>query len=391
MSQTVWTELIQEVHHSGRQLVLAVTGGGSKAISQLLDVAGASNTILEATVPYASSSLESWLGAQPEQYCAEQTARQMAMAAWLRARRLAPDKPDSAHVGIGATASLASNRPKRGDHRVHVALQTHQQTASLSLTLEKDLRDRKKEQWLAAKLILLAVAESCALEVRPAAITLAGQLVKSETVERHEQLAEPAWTELLLQNRKLVAVANQASRHLSTTEQPQVVFPGAFNPLHAAHQRMAEIATEQLGQPTVYEISVTNVDKPALDFVEIQRRLASLQQQDTQAQLVLTDAPTFREKSALFPGCTFVVGADTLQRIADPQYYSGAADQCREAIKEIAQHGCRYLVFGRLQNGQFQEIKDLSLPQELLEICLPVPEDQFRIDLSSTELRKTAS
>ena len=37
----------------GRQLVVAVTGGGSQAIADLLTVPGASATVLEAVVPYS--------------------------------------------------------------------------------------------------------------------------------------------------------------------------------------------------------------------------------------------------------------------------------------------------------------------------------------------------
>ena len=151
MSETVWTELIANVHDSGRQLVLAVTGGGSKAISQLLDVAGASRSVLEATVPYAATAMEALLGGEPEQYCGELTARQMAMAAWMRARELAPDVPAEKLVGVAATASLASDRAKRGDHRVHVALQTATITVAMSLTLQKGLRDRKKRTVVGGK------------------------------------------------------------------------------------------------------------------------------------------------------------------------------------------------------------------------------------------------
>src|SRR5205823_7907670 len=80
--------LIEQIHKSGRQLVLAVTGGGSGAISALLQVPGASASVLEAIVPYAATALADWLGGRPDQYCSERTARAMAMAAVERARQL---------------------------------------------------------------------------------------------------------------------------------------------------------------------------------------------------------------------------------------------------------------------------------------------------------------
>src|SRR3569623_1000274 len=113
-------DLVGKIHESARPLVLAVTGGGSRAISALLEVPGAARTVLEAIVPYSAAALSDWLGAQPEHFCCERTARAMAMAAYQRARELAQSEPPAAQplalTGVACTASLASERPKRGAH-----------------------------------------------------------------------------------------------------------------------------------------------------------------------------------------------------------------------------------------------------------------------------------
>ena len=368
-------------------MVVAVTGGGSKAISQLLDVAGASRTVLEATVPYAASSLQQWLGGEPEQYCSEQTARSMAMASWMRAGELASDASSSCLVGIGATAGLATNRPKQGEHRVHVAVQTAEQTKSFSLTLVKGLRDRKKEQWLAAKLILLAVGEACGVATDQAREAFEQQLVEGEQVLGEFKQAPTEWAELLQGQRSSVAIKGTSQGELGLTVQPRVVFPGAFNPLHQGHRRMAEVATKRLNEAVTYELSVTNVDKPTLDFVEIDQRVNEFRIQDAEATLMLTAAPTFLEKSALFPGCTFVVGADTMVRIADAKYYPGGQQGCEDAIALLNSRGCRFLVFGRVVQGEFQGLADLKLPASLQRLCDEVSEQEFRQDISSTEIR----
>ena len=57
---------------------------------------------------------------------------------------------------------------------------------------------------------------------------------------------------------------------------PRVILSGAFNPLHAGHRRMAEIASARCGAPVTLELSIANVDKPTLDFLEIDARLAGL-------------------------------------------------------------------------------------------------------------------
>ena len=126
-------------------MVVVVTGGGSGAISALLSVGGASRTVLAAAVPYSQAALVEWLGGVPDEYCASRTARAMAMAAYEKARRYDPAAPV---CGIGCTASLASDRPKRGSHRVHLAAQSESATATVSLELEKGLRSRaRKSRW----------------------------------------------------------------------------------------------------------------------------------------------------------------------------------------------------------------------------------------------------
>ncbi len=387
VSPTSWTDLIQHIHGSECQLVIAVTGGGSRAISQLLEVAGASQTVLEAVVPYASSSLEAWLGGTPDQSCSEPTARAMAMAAWMRARQLAPDIAPQTLVGIGATASLASNRPKRGEHRVHVAMQTATHTASYSLQLGKGSRDREQEQQLAAELILLATGEACNRNTTLAKQAINDQLLADEELETRHQRAEAGWAEVLLGHQNCSAVS-QAEEHADKVS-PQVIFPGAFNPPHAGHWRMAEIAAAKLGQPVAFELSIINVDKPPLDYVRLHERIETFQQWDADAKLLLTDAPTFSTKSARFPGCTFVVGADTIARIADPCYYDNWPAARDAAIETIANRGCRFLVFGRTceDTGVFQSLGDLDLPESLRALCDEVAQSEFSERVSSTCLR----
>ncbi len=112
--------LVALIHDAPIRLVLAITGGGSRAIAELLEVPGGSRTLLEAVVPYSSKALEDWLGSAPEQFCSSRTARAMAMAAYSRGRELLARESAAAQesrptlVGVGCTASLVSDRPKRG-------------------------------------------------------------------------------------------------------------------------------------------------------------------------------------------------------------------------------------------------------------------------------------
>jgi hypothetical protein len=98
-------------------------------------------------------------------------------------------------------------------------------------------------------------------------------------------------------------------------------------------------------------------------------------------------APTFVEKAELFPGAMFIVGADTLARIAEPRYYGGDAASRDEAIAAIGGLGCRFLVFSREMDGRFLTLSELNLPAELRSLCEEVPASEFREEVSSTELR----
>ena len=104
----------------------------------------------------------------------------------------------------------------------------------------------------------------------------------------------------------------------TSDQSPQLLFPGSFHPLHQGHLGMAQYASQRLGVDAEFEISVTNVDKPALSAQTIGSRL---RQFDPEQTVWLTKAPRFVDKTAIFPGATFILGADTVQRLVDPKYY----------------------------------------------------------------------
>lgn len=390
-------DLIRQIHASSRQVVLAITGGGSRAVAELLEVPGGSRTLLEAVVPYSAAALSQWLGAEPEHFCSAHTARLMAMAAYRRAEKLAAIEPPrqanaaplaagATLAGIGCTASLLSDRPKRGQHRIHVAYQTATATVTYSIELVKGHRNRPGEEQLAAHLILNAIASACGLET---AVPL--NLLPAEQISPTRTIAPPAWQDLLAGRAALVCQTGAVAEPLvtdhwplATGHSPPAIFPGAFNPLHDGHRRMAEITEQLLGVPVEFEISIENVEKPPLDFTELEQRAAQFAGQT----LWFTRAATFERKAELFPGATFVVGADTIRRIADPRYYGGNPAAAAAAIARIATAGCRFLVFGRNAEGQFQSLLKLNLPEGLVALSREVPEQAFRADMSSREIRR---
>lgn len=380
--------LVVAIHASRVRVVLAVTGGGSQAISRLLEVGGASRTLLEAVVPYAAAAMDEWLRARPEHYCAPQTARAMAMAAFERARRLSGDANAEELAGVGCTASLESDRPKRGAHRAHVAVQTARFTQTWSVALGSARRTRVDEERIAGELVLRAAAAACG--VAESAGRIESLLQADESLVSTRTDAPPQWTELLLGQRDCASghVGSDARTAAETAPAAtRVVFPGAFNPRHVGHRQMAEAAAQRTGQMVAHEISLLNVDKPPLDFTDLAERAGQFAAGEP---LWITRAATFREKADVFPGATFVVGADTVERIAEPRYYADSESARDAAISHLAERGCRFLVFGRLVGARFESLRNLSLPAELAELCDEVPATEFRADISSTELRRQA-
>jgi hypothetical protein len=370
-------QLVRQIHDSSTPLVLVVTGGGSRAIADLLEVPGASRTLLEAVVPYHPAAIEAWLGSRPDEFCSSAAARALAMAAFFRARKFEPSK--SSVAGVSCTAALATDRPRQGTHRAHLAVQTINRSAAWSLELLKGRRSRADEEQLVGRLLLNAIADACGIAER-----LDLDLLEGESVQESQTSAPPPWQDLLLGKVEMLcrgpAIALTPAMGMSPA-----IFPGAFNPLHVGHRRIMQVARQILKRPVAVELSIVNVDKPPLDYGEMERRIGQF---PADQLLYLTRAATFEEKSRLFPGATFLVGVDTLHRLAQPSYYGGNRDAWLAALQQIAVRGSRFLVFGRDLGSGFIRLGDLELPDFLRSLCREVPPYVFREDVSSTSLRK---
>jgi hypothetical protein len=367
--------LIASFHASTFRSAWVFTGGWARVAGQLLSVPGGSRSILEITIPYCDTALADYLGWRPEQYCSVDTARDLALAARKRARRL---DPLAVVLGFGCTASLRSDRPKRGDHRVHLAAATRDRVLCHSLTLCKEARSRAEEEDLVARLLLNLAAEVAGLKERVEVPLLAGeQVVLTETV--YDPLTE------FLEGRVETVCIEPDGQVRDDGPRPQLVVPGSFNPVHEGHLRLGQVAAQRVGVPAAYELSMINVDKPPLLPQEVRRRV---KQFAGRAPLWLTRAPTFDRKAALFPQAHFVVGADTAARIVDPRFYTDSVERMEEALDLLRRRGCRFLVAGRVDHtGFLVGLDNLKVPPSHRPLFEAIPESAFRCDISSTQLR----
>ena len=203
-------------------------------------------------------------------------------------------------------------------HRVHVAWQSAEATVSYSCEFVKGKRTRGEEESLAAEMVLHAVAEACGVheQFAPRAVC------RRTRSTRREKRAPAEWTELLLGERPSVDDSPARRRAASS-----------FSPARSIRCTPAiggwsKSRPTRCGAPVTLELSIANVDKPTLDFLEIDARLAGL----ADYPVLLTRAATFAEKAALCRAPMFVVGADTIARIADEKYYDGDYKQRDSAI-----------------------------------------------------------
>lgn len=373
---------LSAIHATPDRGVFAVSGGGSRAITALLEVPGASRTVLEAVVPYAPQAMNTFLRCVPEGYCAEHTARQLAVAAWQRAIKYENASVSTELFGFGVTASLATDRPHRGEHRAFAAFHSLRKTLSLSLPLEKNARTREEEEVLVA---------GGALRLLAYALGVAGkeQLPQAGIVQ---EFAPPeSWRRLYSQPQSLVCVKLPEWKEVPAPP-VSAILCGSFAPFHHGHARMRDFAGQHLGMEVGLEISVQNADKPPLDYLEIRSRLTHIAQTVSHANesihVFLTNTPYFRQKTAFFPGATFVVGADTLSRIGDPRYHGGDMSSLLRGFETLAEHGCQFLVLGRVAGNGFCVLDNLDIPPELRKICTGISHEFFREDISSTEIRR---
>ncbi|MEO7910416.1 MAG: hypothetical protein ABIV47_12280 [Roseiflexaceae bacterium] len=367
--------IIEQIHNSAHKLVFEFAGAGSLALFELHSVAGSSRTILEATDRYAATSLVDLLGQVPEQFVARETASAMAGQAFRRAMRLA--EPGTTCLGVACTAAIATDRQRRGEDRCWIAVRDGNGVSSYGLVMTKGARDRLGEEQLVSQLLLRAIAAACGIgDLVPL------DLLADEQVETAYEIAEDPIARLLGGTASTVLVAPDGT---PLADQPVTgaLLSGSFNPLHAGHERLAQAAAATLGMPVTFELPILNADKAPLGYAEIERRLAQFR---WRYPVALSRAALFVEKAALFPGCVFVLGYDTAARLIDPRYYGG--EPARDAALAFIQaHGCRFLVAGRVQDAVFHTLDEIAIPANARDLFIELPEQAFRVDLSSSAIR----
>ncbi len=173
-------DLISQIHATSAKACLVITGAGTSAIAALFAVAGASRTIIDVQVPYASAALDAYVGSSAEQHVSKHEAVIMAVKAYKRAIALSETADEVEQmIGLSCTAAIATDRLRRGENRAHITWHNGIKSVTYSIVMHKGMRDRAGEEALCKTIILNALAEACGLQAQ-----LDIQLAEDEIVER---------------------------------------------------------------------------------------------------------------------------------------------------------------------------------------------------------------
>jgi len=367
---------ITRIHNSKTKLVMSVSGVGSQSINWLLSVPGASKTLIEATIPYSNESLNRYIGEVPRQYVSKTTALSMAKAAYIQGVEYGNHEIDI--IGVSCTGAISTNRKRRGDNQAFIGLWGPRLKYVAHLILEKGERNRVEEEELVSSLIVQYIEEKL---LGNSVLNMELNKLESVSVDETEF---PSDLDSLV-NGHIGSITYMGSNLVGLDKSFKGgILSGSFNPMHQGHIELSKLASDMLGVPVAFEISATNVDKPPLQANEIEKRVSQFERSET---VILTCAPLFGEKSSIFQNSTFIIGNDTALRLVDPKYYDNDVQNMYTSLQKVKDNKCDFLVAGRLQNSEFKTISDMAIPEAFISLFQGIPESQFRMDLSSTELR----
>jgi len=368
---------LEAIHGSPVEIAIALAGGGADVASRLLASPGGSRTVHHLEIPVAPASLHRLVGTEPEKAVSAETARRMADVALARIRRTCGDQARPA--GIALTAALATERVRRGAEQAHLCIRTETQARGVYISFTKGSHSREAQERLLADRVLWELAVEAGSHEAPPPD------VDGVTIHSSVQLV-PSPPASLFSGEMQWLLVHRDGRMDAGAEPGPVLMPGSFNPFHTGHAGLAAAASTITGQPVDLELSVSNVDKERLTIPQLRRRLRTV---GGRCRVVVTQAPSFLEKAALFPRRTYVVGYDTAMRIIDPVYYGGA-DSANVAMESLRASGVRFLVAGRMEGGGFRTHTDLELSGTCRELFTGIPEVLFREDVSATAIREGA-
>jgi hypothetical protein len=354
---------IEELKKANVSIHAIATGAGAGLQHWLWQTPGSSAYLSGASFPYNQSETEDILGFCPEHFVSKETAIDLASAAYMKAFRFAEKKP----VGIGITASVASEQIHRGDHRYDICVMTDDKVLTRHVVLEKGVGfdARIKDGKIVDMDAFMLMFEAVGIGMAPLKGEDASELAKERFFLRPFFSAS---------GKRYATIPNHKSFGLMS---------GAFNPPHEGHFGIADNFTSAFGKQVVFEVSATPPHKAALTVQELLKRSKMLQGRD---RLFSTNIPFYIDKARAFPGSPLILGADALLRMLDPKW----GIDVHKMMDEFQDLGNRLYTAPRMVDNKligWPEINEAMDRLSELDEDFSIQEIPGRWDISSTELR----
>jgi len=404
---------------------LAATGGGARIQGLLWDLPGASSYLGSSFFSYPPEETDTVAGFHLKAYATPQTAQHLAMMMYLkscqvletRMRRLEQtiEREDSLDllrytaetqpIGIGVAASVASERIHRGDHRLNIAVMTHDKFQVTSLILSKDAgyAAREYDGELCDITALNALAHAMDFDQMPMyeMTRVVGDCAPNVSLKGQplgltpKNLDEKEARELFL---SLPYFSPTGARMPAIPTGGYNLVPVTGRPLHEGHEGMAQRLEDHTGKRSIFVVATNVPPGYSKSLPSVQDLLSRAAMVRSSNQLNNTERGIFFSKSCLFvdmakehPGAGIAVGADALLRAFDPQW-CGGLENTRSMFMEVADKGTSFFVFDRKQQGDNVLTGDVVLAQSykfldpMIAIALVKPL-RGRWDISSTDIR----
>mmetsp|Transcript_4934 Transcript_4934/g.4715 ORF Transcript_4934/g.4715 Transcript_4934/m.4715 type:complete len:220 (-) Transcript_4934:31-690(-) len=169
-----------------------------------------------------------------------------------------------------------------------------------------------------------------------------------------------------------------------------LVLCGSFNPLHEGHMKLLDAAYKKFPTRTpCFQLCVINCDKGPINFETFAKRSSQFIKQGK--KLLVSKSPLFIHMAKIWPSCMFLLGYDTFTRLLLLKYYDNSEEKLQEALQGFRDYNSQFLVAGRYDSDQDKfltpDFEQEVEQEDYRDMFFELTEEEFRVDLSSTELR----
>ena len=264
---------------------IAIAGGGGCAISALASTPGASSMLLEGTVTYDRKSLDNYIQQSLTNYVSSQTAQLLSQRALARAMQYRNSLQDQCKcIGVGASSALVQSKPGRISRAHVVATRADGRQYECFLKLAPHNRTRLQEDLLVGRLVLESIENVKSESDVELMLESEDEFQQWHTpgVPLQDTVRVAAERVLLGETSAVVLLPRRdatfvAVPHVVLPNQ-SLIFPGSFNPPHVGHVQLANAAkaafetTNEQDLPVLFELSLLNADKPAMNATSVSER-----------------------------------------------------------------------------------------------------------------------